>query len=291
MINNLLERLDECLDEKEVQLIAKNLHDNYQPFQLDFEVWEMIQDVFPDTVYMDLLEPYKKTIVGHKIVNQIVMSRYFGEKKIKYHFATKYLNREDEVSVFELNVGNSRLDFARFNGHSYAYEIKTELDSLDKLEKQINDYSKVFEYVSVITHMTHYNKVKAMVPEFVGIWTYDLLTPSCKFQPRKKRLINKGIDSVAQIAAMTSKELEVIMKKEGISDIPSDRVSREKLIYLKVNKRSLNNYFKKSIKCRFERRWNFVCENINEIEPIDIQSFFKSTANPYWIYYKNSSMV
>lgn len=291
MINNLLDRLDNYLDAKEIQIIAKNLHDNYQLFQSDYEVWEMLAHHFPNNVYSEVLEPYKKTIVGHKIVNQIVMSRYFGEKKIKYHFATKYLNRVDEISVFEMNVGSSRLDFARVNGHSYAYEIKTELDSLDKLEKQINDYSKVFEYVSVITHMTHYNKVKAMVPEFVGIWTYDFQKSGCKFQPRKKRLKNNGIDVMAQIAVLTSKELEVIIKEEGISDIPPNRIGRERLVCSNVNNRSLNNHFKKAIRSRFAKRWNFVCENINEIEPIDIQSFFKSTADPYWIYYKNSSIV
>lgn len=291
MIDDLLKKIELYLDFKEIQSIAKNLHDNYQLFLQDFEVWQMLRRTFPNTVFSEVLEPLMSTTVGHKIVNEIVMSRYFGEINIKYRFAKKYIKRENEVSVFELNVGNSRLDFARINGHSFAYEIKTELDSLDKLEKQINDYSKVFEYVSVITHRNHFNKVRDMVPEFVGIWTYEFQNSNCKFHPRKKRLLNKGIEAASQLSVLTSKELEAIIKKEGIKNIPSDRSSREKVVKSNVCDQLVNNYFKNTIKTRFSKRWAFVCDNINKIEPIDIQSFFKSTADPYWIYYKNSSMV
>ena len=47
------------------------------------------------------------------------------------------------------------------NGKGVVYEIKTELDKLDRLDNQINDYYEVFNYVVVITNDKHLIKVMA----------------------------------------------------------------------------------------------------------------------------------
>lgn len=283
--------LKERFNTSEVFKIAKSLHDNYQPFLLDSEVWDLLRKFIPEDIYEELMLPYEKHIVGHKLVNDIVMSSYFGEQKIKYHLSSRYMNRNNEVSMFEFNIGSSRLDYARINGHSYAYEIKTELDSLDKLEKQVTDYSKAFDYVQVVCHPDHYIKVKTIVPAYCGIVTYNTEKKECPFSFRQKRCLNKDIDSVYQLSALTTRELEKILKDVDYKDIPKDRQSREELILSNFSNKQINHHFKKMVKARFQKRWNFICDNIDKIEPIDVQSFFQSNADPYWVYYKNSSMV
>lgn len=288
---NVFKHLKTNVDSSELFRIAKSLHDNYQPFMLDCQVWDLLQNVIPTQFFIEYVLPYKKETVGHKILNDIVMNGYFGERKVKYHLSLKYLNRLNEVSVFEFNVGASRLDFARLNGSSYAYEIKTELDSLDKLEKQITDYSEVFEYIHVVCHPDHYYKVLSKVPEYCGVITYNSLREGFPFYFKRKRLLNPDIDANAQLSTLTTKELDRIIKTEGFKEIPSDRKIKESLLVEKVSSQKINHHFKETIKKRFFRRWNFVCANIDSIEPIDLQSFYNSTADPYWVYYKNSSMV
>lgn len=284
------EQLGRNMLSNDMYQLAKTLHDNYQPFMLDCQVWDLLQKVIPSNLYSELIAPYKKTIIGHKIVNNIVMNTYFGERKVKYHFSRKYMDRPDETSVFEFNVGSSRLDYARLNGHSYAYEIKTELDTLDKLDKQIADYSKVFEYVHVVCHPDHYKKVLAKVPEYCGIITYNTEKKEFPFSFRKKRILNSAIDPNFQLSALTTKELEKILKVEGMQ-VPGNRSEREEQILNYVTKNRINHHFKETVKRRFRSKWVYLCENINAIEPMDIQPFFKSQANPFWVYYKNSSMV
>jgi len=288
---NIHSDLKRYVETKELSKIVKKIHDNYQPFLLDSQVWDLLKRSFPEDIYRELLLQYEEHIVGHKLVNDIVMNLYFGEKKVKYHLLLKYLNRKDEVSMFELNIGTSRLDFARINGHSYAYEIKTELDSLDKLEKQIADYSKAFEYVQVVCHPDHYKKVKEKVPDYCGIVTYNSSKENLPFSFKQKRTLNFAVDSAFQLSTLTTKELEKILKDVGLRGIPQSREDREEQVLSLLSKKQINHHFKERVKDRFQKRWSFICDNIDNIEPIDIQSFFKSTADPFWVYYKNSSMV
>ncbi|MBB6021370.1 hypothetical protein HNR77_002465 [Paenibacillus sp. JGP012] len=288
---NIHSDLKRYVETKELSRIVKKIHDNYQPFLLDSQVWDLLKRSFPEDIYRELLLQYEEHMVGHKLVNDIVMNLYFGEKKVKYHLLLKYLNRKEEVSMFELNIGTSRLDFARINGHSYAYEIKTELDSLDKLEKQIADYSKAFEYVQVVCHPDHYNKVKEKVPDYCGIVTYNSNKENLPFSFKQKRSVNYEIDPVIQISSLTTKELEKILKDQRVESIPQNRKCREDLIMSLLSNKQINHHFKERVKERFQKRWVFICDNITKIEPIDIQAFFNSNVDPFWIYYKNSSIV
>jgi len=52
----------------------------------------------------------------------------------------------------EFKVANSIADIVIINGTSTVYEIKTELDSPDKLQKQIEDYKKAFAKIYIVTH-------------------------------------------------------------------------------------------------------------------------------------------
>ena len=95
-------------------------------------------------------------------------ANYQGEELIKYKIAKKYLSKET-VAAFEIKVGTSRADFASINGVSRCYEIKTKLDNLRKLSKQVNDYSSVFEYNTVILDQKHLVQALKDLPEEYGI--------------------------------------------------------------------------------------------------------------------------
>ena len=65
------------------------------------------------------------------------------------------------TALSEMPIGKSIADFILLNGKGVVYEIKTELDKLDRLDNQINDYYEVFNYVVVITNDKHLIKVMA----------------------------------------------------------------------------------------------------------------------------------
>jgi len=73
------------------------------------------------------------------------------------------------VMLNEFRVCNSKADSVILNGTSTVYEIKSERDSLTRLEQQISSYRKVFAKVNIITGENHLNSVLAMVPGDVGV--------------------------------------------------------------------------------------------------------------------------
>jgi hypothetical protein len=69
----------------------------------------------------------------------------------------------------EFRVGDCKADVAILNGTSTVYEVKSERDSLIRLERQVAAYAKVFARVYVIAAGDHVNAVKGSVPGDVGI--------------------------------------------------------------------------------------------------------------------------
>src|SRR5579863_10163858 len=71
--------------------------------------------------------------------------------------------------INEFRVGDCKADVAILNGTAAVYEIKSERDSLTRLERQIAAYATVFAKVYVIAAETHIRAVANTVPDFVGI--------------------------------------------------------------------------------------------------------------------------
>jgi hypothetical protein len=69
----------------------------------------------------------------------------------------------------EFRVGECKADLAILNGTATVYEIKSERDSLSRLERQVTAYAKVFARVYVIAAESHVDAVIDSVPEDVGI--------------------------------------------------------------------------------------------------------------------------
>jgi hypothetical protein len=69
----------------------------------------------------------------------------------------------------EFRVGDCKADVAILNGTATVYEIKSERDSLSRLERQVAAYATVFAKVYVIAAEGHVQAVAKGVPGFVGI--------------------------------------------------------------------------------------------------------------------------
>lgn len=74
--------------------------------------------------------------------------------------------------ITELYVNSSQADLVVVNGTTTIYEIKTELDSLSRLSKQLNDYIQVFDKVYVVTYRQMLEKLYQLLEsesKFLGV--------------------------------------------------------------------------------------------------------------------------
>ncbi|WP_460797766.1 sce7726 family protein [Microbacterium sp. GXF0217] len=69
----------------------------------------------------------------------------------------------------EARVGMNKADVVVLNGTSTAYEIKSERDSLSRLQSQVTSYSTVFAAVNVVTSSKHVEQILRQVPSDVGV--------------------------------------------------------------------------------------------------------------------------
>lgn len=89
----------------------------------------------------------------------LMSKRYRNEYFFKNTLLNKILLGRHSVrtstAIRELPVGGSILDFLIINGVGQVYEIKTELDNLERLPSQIISYYQAFKYVSIVTDKAH----------------------------------------------------------------------------------------------------------------------------------------
>lgn len=78
-------------------------------------------------------------------------------------------NLQTAAMLTEFRVGKCKADYAILNGTATVYEIKSERDTLFRLERQIEAYMKVFAKVNVIAGENHIESVLDLVPKEVGV--------------------------------------------------------------------------------------------------------------------------
>jgi hypothetical protein len=98
-----------------------------------------------NVIYNSLLKIYKNEYVYKNILtNKLLLKKY---------------SLKNSIALNEFNIGKSIADFVLLNGEARIYEIKTELDNLEKLDKQILDYCQFGDKVYVVTSSKHVNKL------------------------------------------------------------------------------------------------------------------------------------
>lgn len=98
-----------------------------------------------NSIYKSLLKNYKNEYVYKNILtNKLLLKKY---------------SLKNTIALNEFNIGKSIADFVLLNGEARVYEIKTELDNLEKLNKQVLDYCKFGDKVYIVTSSKHINKL------------------------------------------------------------------------------------------------------------------------------------
>lgn len=105
-------------------------------------------------------------------------------------FSSKVLTHDTTV-ISELNVEqfSRRVDLALVKHNSLtAFEIKSESDSLVRLEGQVETYLKYFDKVIVVAATKHIDNVLKVVPKHVGVWSISQDKIVIKQRGRKKQI-------------------------------------------------------------------------------------------------------
>ncbi|GEN76913.1 sce7726 family protein [Chryseobacterium hagamense] len=191
-------------DEEKINTIVNT----FKEYCIDYHEFTLAQAYV--TFYKLLAKKYKNEYVYKNIVLKDII--------LKNHHI------KDCITIPEFNVNKSKADLAVFNGTSTVYEIKSEIDSTDRLKSQMSDYESFFEFLNVVISQRHLSKVKRIVPFAVGIYVLD---DKCKIILEREATSNlSNITHKSLFYALRKPEyLYIIERKFGyIPKIPNTQI-------------------------------------------------------------------
>jgi len=98
-----------------------------------------------------------------------------NDAEIRQSFHRKILRRQHTqkntlvIDELGLNHGKCRADIAVVNGKFIGYEIKSNNDSLRRLEEQVKSYNAVFDKVSIILGDRYIKSIQNYIPKWWGV--------------------------------------------------------------------------------------------------------------------------
>jgi hypothetical protein len=83
----------------------------------------------------------------------------------------RFPDPEHDLILQEFCCNTSRIDVAVVNGSLHGFEIKSDSDSLDRLIGQVEQYSRVFDFVTLICGRKLFSAARELVPKWWGLRT------------------------------------------------------------------------------------------------------------------------
>ncbi|WP_458413288.1 sce7726 family protein [Schinkia sp. CFF1] len=169
-----------------------------------------------ESVFDDNFNPELFNNELHK--NYIILSKeYRNEFFYKNTLFNKYVlgkySLNTTAAYSEIAIGNSKADFVIINhNRGIVYEIKTDLDNLERLIYQLEDYYKVFDEVYVVTSEKNYYPVYKFVKEFKPSVGIIVLTDKVNLSVRKQAIIeNRYLNHENLFKLLRKKEYEQLL--------------------------------------------------------------------------------
>lgn len=121
--------------------------------------------------------------------------------------------------IEELGIthGAARVDMAVVNGVIHGYELKSDLDSLNRLPDQMRIYNSVLDQVTLVVGKNHLHEAIKIVPEWWGITIAKIVKPNgtVSFYQIREAERNPNQDRIAFASLLWRDEALNILEERG----------------------------------------------------------------------------
>lgn len=212
--------------------------------EIDWMPNNKVSEIF-NFYYKILFEKYRcEYVYKNEIVKQILLRNHSTKAKL----------------YTEVEIYDSKADVVIMNGTSTVYEIKTELDTFDRLIKQLNSYELVFDKIFVVTHSSKLNALIKIIPKYVGILVLN--SDGVLDKIREPRSNKKKVKQEFIFNLLHKREyLEIINNHYGyVPNVPPVHIFQEcKKLFVKIPPETAHDYMVKALR---ERRTPLYRENL-----------------------------
>lgn len=223
--------------QKDYKLTEKKLRKHYSN-----EIPNATYKKILGSLYLDLQSEYR--------------SEYFYKNNLLNRFLLKQYSLATTSVFNEFKIGSSIADFVLLNGTARIFEIKTDLDGLDKLEKQLNDYKQFADLVYIVTSSKYIDKLLLEYSNStIGVIEF---TQRNAFKEHKKAESNSSyFNHLTLFKSLRKAEyLDIVRNHFGyIPEAPNTKIFRacfeliSSIDVIKFQKLTFNKLKKRKIKC------------------------------------------
>lgn len=161
-----------------------------------------------------------------------------------------YINDISTIVVPEMNILNGyvRIDVAVINGSFHGYEIKSDVDTLQRLPRQSEYYSKVFDEMIIVTTQKYASGVKSIIPSWWGIKYYD---SEGELKTIRHGQYNSNVDPFSRLTLLWKEELIELLSRYSDKKYKSKtKLALIDIILKEVPKDIIIDYSREIIKLR-----------------------------------------
>jgi protein gp37 len=98
------------------------------------------------------------------------------------------------VHELALCQAEARIDVAEVNGSLTGWEIKTAADTLTRLPKQQEVYSRIFDRVWLVADARHIDLALTFIPEWWGVMRINEVAGACRLTKVRASRLNRAVD-------------------------------------------------------------------------------------------------
>lgn len=135
---------------------------------------------------------------------------------LKARLARRHRDETNVVIVEELPAGraSTRIDLAVLNGHLHGFEIKSDLDTLERLPRQVASFGASMQQMTLVVGQRHVDAALGVVPDWWGVTTATLTaTGLVRFKVRRGGRRNPRLDPRSLAELLERDELLAVLRR------------------------------------------------------------------------------
>ncbi len=185
----------------------------------------------------------------------------------------------------EKTMGKSRADVVMVTEEAlYGIEIKSDADTYARLERQVKDYDKYYDFNIAVVGSSHALHIEEHVPDYWGIITVELVEGELDFYVLRKPAPNPKVSWERKLELLWKPELASIQEK---NDMPKYKNLSRAAVAEKFAERIEKGRLDEELLRRqvsevlFERDYTTAAQMLAEYRKGELQKKIETETDPY----------
>jgi hypothetical protein len=138
---------------------------------------------------------------------------------LRFRLLKQYRDDPGTIVLEELGFcrGQARIDIAVVNGLLHGYEIKSERDSLRRLNAQLDFYGRVLDRATLVVSERHLDKAVEMIPGWWGVLRVEVGPTGPRFRTLRRERKNPDRNPRALVELIWLEDALALLEKRGVA--------------------------------------------------------------------------